>query len=254
MRFPEMTPVKERRAREDLNNVLGALGLKEGGTEFRILMELSKTRTANVYELWKRLPDVGHYSTVLRAIKRLNFREKNLVQNWHASKGGRRKTTYTLTLFGDLIVALVKGGWRSAAQLLAESSLSFCECILAHFSRDPYYYWSLTRHIIEEVKPYIIIDIPEIEEIVRRIEINWIKEHITEALNDPSSRSWISTYLKRMAHVNWIISTRTDLLSFIDSYIKEQEEWLQVLNDCKSDLLAVEKHPKLTEFSEEKVP
>lgn len=49
------------------------------------------------------------------------------------------------------------------------------------------------------------------------------------------------------------IDARNDLLSFIDAYIKDEEEWLQTLNDCRSDLLAVEKRPKLTEFSEEKV-
>ena len=253
IRFPEMTPAIEKFAKKSRIDVLQGLGLKEEGTKLKILMELSEAGRANVYELWKRLPDVGHYSTVLRALKILW--QKNLVEVVSSSIEGRMKKIYALTLLGKLISRLVKGGWRSAAQLLAESSSSFRECIRAHFSRDPYRYWPLTRDIIKKVKPYLIISIPspEIEEIVRSIEIEWAKVYFGEQFDDPESRAWISKYLKKMAHVSWI---RSELLPFMDSYIEEERtrarEWLQVLDGFKSDLLSVEKCAKLTDFLTEK--
>ncbi len=252
IRFPEMTPAIERFARKSRIDVLQGLGLKEEGTKLKILVELSEAERSNVYELWKRLPDVGHYSTVLRALETLW--DKNLVER-ERSIEGRRKKIYALTLLGELIARLATGGWRSAAQLLAEGSSSFRECIRAHFSRDPYRYWLLTRDIIEKVKPYLFIRIPspEVEEIVRNIEIEWAKVYFVENFNDPEFRAWISKYLKKMAHVSWI---RSELLPFMDNFIEEERtracEWLQVLDGFRSDSISVEKCAKLSQFLTEK--
>ncbi len=62
----------------------------------------------------------------------------------------RNEKIYTITRFGELILALGKDGWRQVAQLLAEVSPGFRECIIMHFSDEPYYYCHLTRDVIEE--------------------------------------------------------------------------------------------------------
>lgn len=260
MRFPEMTPTIARVADKYRNEILRnppptglrLHGLKEGEIKPRILMELSKAGQTNVYNLWKRLHDVGHYSTVLRALRPL--KDMNLVRVVPSNGIGRNARVYTITWFGKLILALVNGGWRSAAQLLAEVSPSFRESIIAHFSHDPYRYWPLTRDIIKEyvkaVWEHLLEDIDiasflDIEEIVKRIEVDWIEANVIEHLSEPSSRPWISKYLKRMSHVSWI---KSELLPFIDDYIEEQKEWLQILNGFRSDMLSAEKSMKLTKF------
>lgn len=259
MRFPKMTPRIERVANKYRNAVLRRLrlhGLKEGEIKLRILMELSGAGQTNVYKLWKRLHDVRYYTTVLRALAPLKLMK--LVRVVPSSGTGRSERIYAITPLGELILALVKGGWRSAAQLLAEDSPSFRECVKAHFSRYPYYYWGLTRDIIEEyVKiawKYVATDIDiasftDVEEIVRRREIEWVKEHIVNELNDPSSRLWISKYLKKMSQVDWIWS---ELLSFLDDHIAQEKEWLQTLDEFKSDLVSAEKRVKLTQFFSQK--
>lgn len=247
MRFPEMSPAIKKIADKSCNNILQGLGLKEGGTALRVLTELSEAGGANVYELWRKMPGVGHYSTVLRALRKLE--QENLVRVVPSSGEGRSQKICAMTLYGELILALVKDGWKLAAQLLAEKSSTFRDCIRAHFSRDPYYYWGLTRDIIEEIKTYIIIDIPDIEEIVRRLEIEWIEAHIVEELDNPSSRLWISKYLKRMSHAGWI---RSELLPYLADYIEKERDWLQTLDGFKNDLLSVEKRAKLTQFFSEK--
>lgn len=261
MRLPEMTPTIERVANKYPNAILRRLrlhGLNEGGIKLRILMELSEAGQTNVYQLWKRLHDehARYYTTVLRALHPL--KTMHLVRVVPSSGTGRSERIYAITLLGDLILALVKGGWKSAAELLAERSPSFRECIRAHFSRDPYRYWSLTRDVIEEyVKiawEYIATDVDidsftDVEEIVRRYEIEWVKEHIVNELNDPSSRLWISKYLKKMSQVDWIWS---ELLSFLDDHIAQEKEWLQTLDEFKSDLVSAEKRVKLTQFFSQK--
>jgi Fe2+ or Zn2+ uptake regulation protein len=253
MRFPEMTPRIKKIARKYRNSLLRELGLKEGGTKLKILKELSKVGKANIYELWKkRLPDIGHYSTVLRALKSLE--QKNLVTA-HTEEGGRTKRIHATTYLGNFVVVLAEGGWRSLAQTFAKESPSFRQSILAHFSRNPYRYWSLTRDIIEEyvriakacvgiyITPYT-----KVEGIVKRLEIEWIKSDILDQINDPSSRPWISKYLKRMSHFDWIAS---ELSAFLDDYITDEREWLRTLEEFRKDLLSSEKSLKLTKFSVE---
>jgi len=260
MRFPEMPLTIARVADKYRNDILRGgprtglrlHGLEEGKIKIRILTKLSTTGQTNVYKLWKSLHDAGHYTTVLRALGPLQLMK--LVRVAPSSGTGRKSRMYSITLLGELILALVKGGWRSAAQLLAENSPSFRECIRAHFSRNPYRYWSLTRDVIKEyvetawkyldpdvdIAPFI-----DIEEVVKRIEVDWIKAHITEQLDDPSSRPWISKYLKRMSHFDWIAS---ELSAFLDNYITNEREWLQTLEEFRRDLLLSEKSLKLPQF------
>jgi hypothetical protein len=256
-----MTPTIARVANKNRNDILRdnprpmglrLQGLKEGEIKLRILMELSKAGQTNVYKLWKRLHDGGHYSTVLRALRVLKL--LNLVKVVPSNETERNARVYTITRFGELILALVKGGWRSVAQLLAEVSPSFRECIIVHFSHDPYYYWKLARDVIREYVKAVwehlsddidIASLLDIEEIVKRIELDWIKENIVEQFNDPSSRPLISKYIKRMSHISWV---KSELLPFIDDYIEEKKEWLRILNDFRSDMLSDEKCVKLTKF------
>ena len=69
-------------------------------------MELSKAGLINVYELWKRLGKVGHYSTVLRVLRLLRI--TNLVRVVSSKEEERNEKIYTITHFGELILALVK--------------------------------------------------------------------------------------------------------------------------------------------------
>lgn len=250
MRFADMTPALEKLTNRHRNLILQKLGLKEGETELKILAGLSKVtvgEAANVYELSKKLSDVGHYSTILRALRRLE--QKKLVRGV-LSIEGRREKVYFTTFLGDLIIALAHGGWKATAQILAESSSSFRECIKAHFFRNPYRYWSLTRDIIKILCMRVDVP-PNIEGTVRHSEIDWIKEHIATYLNDPSCRPWISKYLTKMSHVSWI---KSELIPFIDYHIEVEKEWLRTLADFKKDLLSAEKGVKLTQYFVDKHP
>ena len=89
----------------DLSNpahrILYKFGLSaRGKTELEILKKLSQG-SANVYELkWKRLRDIDvHYSTVLRALRRLE--KKKLVRVVSQKNSGRRGKTYACTLVGS---------------------------------------------------------------------------------------------------------------------------------------------------------
>lgn len=174
--------------------------------EYKILEQLSRQK-ANVYEIkWKRLRGIdAHYSTVLRALRRLE--EKKLVRIVSSSKVGRRNKIYACTLLGELVVVLERNGLRAVAQIIAESSPSFRECLGVHFSFDPDYYFSLAIGIIWEIlrnRGGEMVMRPDLDVYARRIELRWVKENIIEALNNPSSRPMILEYLKKITHINWI--------------------------------------------------
>lgn len=110
----------------------------------------------------------------------------------------------------------------------------------------------MTRDILEEyvntAKAYVGIDIglyTEVEQIVKRLEIEWIESDIAAQFNDPSSRTWISKYLKRMSHSDWIAS---ELSTFLDDYITNEREWLQTLEEFRKDLPSPEKSLRLPQF------
>lgn len=261
MRFPEMTPTVKRVADKQRNDILfnrprtglRLHGIKEGEIKLRILIELSKAGQTNVYVLWKRLRKVVHYSTILRALRLLRL--MNLVRVISSNETERNARIYAITRFGELILALAKDGWRLVAQLLAEVSPSFRECIMVHFSDAPYYYWNLARDIIEEyvkttwehLGENIDLDsLLDIEEIVKRIELDWIKTNIVEQLSDPSSLPLVSKYIKKASNISWI---RSELLPYINDYIEEEKKELQILDGFRSEMLSVEKRVKLTQFT-----
>jgi len=224
-----------------------------GKTELEILKKLYRGR-ANVYELkWKRLQDVDvHYSTVLRALRRLE--KKKLVKVLSQRNVGRRGKTYACTLVGELVVTLARNGLSGATQIVAKSSKSFRECVGAHLPFDSNYPQSMTESIIwniwnsERGETAVHSDL---DVYVKNVELEWVKVNIVGSLfYDPSrhhfddryplplSRSEILRYLKKITHINWISSW---LVQVIESYVERENEWLQELEDFKTET-------KLTQF------
>jgi len=241
----------------DLHNpaqrILYKFGLSaRGKTELEILKKLSQS-SANVYNLNQKIRcniDV-HYSTVLRALRRLE--EKMLVRVVSQRNSGRREKIYVCTLLGQLVVALAKKGISGAVRILAENSKSFRECIQVHSSFNYDYQSMMTESLIlnnlntKKMQPVFL---SELDDNVRTIELEWIKENIVRALfydpsaNDfdrglidsdyrislyvPLSRSEILRYLRKIVHISWI---RDFVIQFIEQYIEKENEWLQALKD-----------------------
>jgi hypothetical protein len=163
-----------------------------------------------------------------------------------------------VTQFGELIAALAEGGWKAAANILAEKSSSFRDLIKVHRPlRSPTgrgligfglcYYWSLTRDVIgglQEFRRFKNLQ-PPIESVVRQVEYDWIGETLVQAVHDPSSRREIAEYLKRSSHIAWIRSTT---MSFVEEWMDEEKEWLQGLAELKRGLVSAEKNAKIIQF------
>jgi len=235
------------------HRILYKFGLSaRGKTELEILKNLSKG-SANVYELkWKRLCNIDvHYSTVLRALRRLE--KKKLVRVVSQRDSGHRGKTYACTLVGDLVVALARKGLSSAARIVAESSKSFRECITVHLSFDSDYPLTMTESIISNIlntkreEPAMR---SELDDFVRNVELEWVKANIVRALfHDPSrhdfedryyiplytplSRPEILRYLRKIVHISWI---RDFVVQFIEQYTEKENEWLQALEDFKREV------------------
>jgi len=236
----------------DLHNpahrILYKFGLSaRGKTELEILKELSRG-SANVYELkWKRLHNIDvHYSTVLRAFRRLE--KKKLVRVISQRDVGRRGKTYACTLIGEFVVALARNGMSGATRIVAESSKSFRECVGAHLSFDSDYPLSMTKsviwNILESEKGESATH-SDLDVYVKNVELEWVKENIVKALfYDPSrpdfegyyhplSRSEILRYLKKFTHISWISDW---LVQIIEKYVEKEKEWLQELEDFKREV------------------
>jgi len=236
----------------DLSNpahqILYKFGLSaRGKTELEILKELSHGR-ANVYELHgKRLRDIRvHYSTVLRALRRLE--KKKLVRVLSSKEVGRRDKTYVCTLIGELVVALVRNGMSGATRIIAESSKSFRECIGVHLSFDSDYPLSMTESVIWnllESEKGEIATRSDLDACVRKAELEWVNSNIVKALiYEPSrpdlggyyrslSRSKILRYLKKITHIGWISDW---VVRVIEKHIEQENEWLQALEDFKREV------------------
>lgn len=230
--------------------ILYRFGLSaRGKTELETLKKLSYGK-ANVYELKKNLRDIGvHYSTVLRALRRLE--KKKLVRVASQRDVGRREKTYACTLVGELVVVLARNGLSGAARVVAESSRSFHECVGAHLPFDSYYPLSMTESIIWNIwnsKKGETAVRSDIDVYVRNVELEWVKANIVKALfYDPSrpaymhedgdylplSRPEILGYLKRITHINWISDWVAEV---IEKYVEKEKEWLQELEDFKRDV------------------
>lgn len=233
----------------DLSNpahqILYNFGLSaRGKTELEILKELSRG-SANVYELKrKRLRDIDvHYSTVLRALRRLE--KKKLVRVVSSKEVGRHSKTYVCTLVGELVVALSRNGMSGATRIVAESSKSFRECVGAHLSFDSDYPLSMIESVImniSESEKGETATRSDLDAYVRNAELEWVKANIVKELIYNPSRPRILRYLKKVTHINWISDW---LVQIIEKYVEKEKEWLQELEDFKREV-------KLTQFFTDK--
>jgi len=242
--------------------ILYRFGLSaRGKTELEILKKLSQGST-NVYKLNRKTKcDIDvHYSTVLRALRRLE--KKRLVKVVSQGNSGRREKKYACTILGQLVVALAKKGMSGAVRIVAESSKSFRECIRVHSfvrSRINYDYESMMMELVilnlKNTKKVESVIPSELDEHVRNIELEWIRENIVNALfhdssanhfhrgridsdyrislYDPLSRSEILRYLRKIVHTSWM---RDFVIQFIEHYIEKENEWLQALKDFKMEV------------------
>lgn len=237
----------------DLSNpahqILYNFGLSaRGKTELEILKRLSRG-SANVYELKrKRLRDIDvHYSTVLRALRRLE--KKKLVRVISSKEVGRRSKTYVCTLVGELVVVLSRKGMSGATRIVAESSKSFRECVGAHLSFDSDYPFSMIESVIMNISKSEKGETAtrsDLDAYVRNTQLEWVKANIVKALfYDPSrhhfgegyylpfSRPKILRYLKKITHINWISDW---LVQIIEKYVEKENEWLQALEDFEREV------------------
>ncbi len=220
------------------------LVLKEG-SESKILKSLLKIGCANIYRLSRVSKDAGQYSTILRALRRLE--RKRLVRVNDTINRQRKQKIYSLTLLGELIASLAKGGWKLAAEQLATHSSRFREAVIAHHSFDPYYYWPQTRDIIEILRrlpKYKNVE-PNIEELVITHERGWIEDRIEQNLYDPQERTKVFLEVRKLSHVDWI---RPIVISFIEDIVGEEKEWVNKLVDFKEALVSDQKNAKLSQF------
>jgi len=215
------------------------------GSESKILKSLLKIGCANIYRLSRVSKDAGQYSTVLRALRRLE--RKRLVQVTTTIGKQRKQKKYSLTLLGELTASLAKGGWKLAAEKLAAHSSRFRESVTAHHSFNAYYYWPQTRDVIERLNKfpkYKNVE-PNVEELVTAIEREWIFESIVQNLSDSEARATVFMEVKKLSHVDWI---RPIVISFIDDFVGEEKEWLDELVHLKEALVSAQKNAKLTQF------
>jgi len=227
----------------DLSNpahrILYELGLSaRGKTELEILKELSHG-SRNVYKLKKDLRNIGvDYSTVLRALRRLE--KKKLVRVVSQRDVGRREKKYACSLLGELVVALAKNGLSGAAQILAESSKDFRECVGVHLSFDSNYSPSLTESVIWRIlkskreEPAVRSDL---DVYVRNVESEWASYAMYACMPDFDhwyrERTKILRYLNKVAQISWI---NDFLVQVIEKYIEKEKEWLQGLEDFKREV------------------
>ncbi|NIO37174.1 hypothetical protein GTO27_05660, partial [Candidatus Bathyarchaeota archaeon] len=241
------------------HKILYVFGLSaRGKTELEILKQLSHG-SANVYELRrKRLRDIDvHYSTVLRAFRRLE--KKKLVKVVSSKKVGRRRKTYDLTLIGKLIVALARNGMNGATKMIADNSQSFRECASVHSSLRPWqdYPSSMTSliiwNILESGKGETAT-LADLDFLVRKIELEWARTKLEGVLYNldeeeylargahpvhlhhfyslyesaydsfPLSRPEMLKYLRKITHIDWLAEWAVQT---IEKYVKRETEWLQ---------------------------
>lgn len=209
-----------------------------------ILMTLLKIGKANVYKLSKT-QNFGHYSTVLRSLRRL--RKWNLVRVLPEGNSSRGEKVFTLTLFGEYIAVLSKGGWKDVVQKIGETSRKFQECVEVHQPMDKYHYmyivWSFLKGLM--ISPRFTSIQPDIEKMVVEAEYVWIMETVLESLHSHVERDEAIKTLKKLSHIDWI---RSCIYSMIDEETAHESDWLNVLARFRKDLKSAEKNTKLTQF------
>lgn len=227
------------------HRILYKLGLSaRGKTELEILKKLSQG-SANVYERkWKKLRNLDvHYSTVLRALRRLG--KKKLVRVKSSKQGERRTKTYACTVLGELVAALARNGIDGAAQIVAESSSSFRECVGERVFEPWLITESVIWNILESEKPESFT-LSDFDVYVKKVMLEQIEANLVRALfYDPSrpnfddryylplSRPEILRHLNKFTHIGWIADW---LVQIIEKYVEKENEWLQALEDFKREV------------------
>lgn len=201
---------------------------------FRILKKLLKLGSANVYELAKSSKNAGHYSTILRALRRME--KQGLVKVVSMDNiGGRSQKVYEVTLLGELVESLARGGWKEVGEKVTAMTPRFRDCQKVHEDFDPYY-WRLAYSIVESLMRTSMpssVDI-DLEKVVTKNESEWINANIIKKLDDPQDMSQNLHYLEKLSNIQWIGVMITQLL---DEYCRERETWLKTLYAFRQKLI-----------------
>ena len=199
--------------------------------EMMLLKLLLKLKRANVYEISKS-KNVGHYSTVLRGLRRMEKRK--LVYSILKCDGGRHKKIYQVTLLGELVAYLAKGGWKGTSKRIASKSSNFRDCQAVHELYDPCYYWRLTQRILEKMlQQSSSTQEIDLEQIVAETEFNWIETNIIEKLSERKNLAENLDLLERLGNIEWI---RSMIVQKICQYFEEWKEWLNAIEVVKTKL------------------
>jgi DNA-binding PadR family transcriptional regulator len=198
--------------------------------EFKILKKLAKLGHANVYEISKSLKDAGHYSTILRALRRME--RKGLVRaiiGDHADDRGQK--TYEVTLLGKAIISLAEGDWKRAAEKIAEQSSKFRDCQRMYQVLGYDYYEYLTYYVIESLMyPKTSRDLDaerkQVDEEVTQRSGRWIRKNIMPKLNVRETRSEGLRQIEQLMDIPWM---RPILIQFIEEYVSEMKDWLRTV-------------------------
>ena len=222
--------------------------LNLSNTDNVILTTLLKISKANVYRLSKTegLARTRHYSTVLRALRRLG--KWNLVHVLPESNTRRSEKIYALTLSGEYVALLVKGGWKEVARKLFQTSSKFQESVRAHRTINKYHYLNLALDTVFDLMHSLAYRNvkPDIEKSVDQAEYNWIAESIVSDLQSRATRAEALTNLRKLSHIDWI---RSAIFSIIDDETANETEWLNLLVDFRRELKSAEMNAKLEQFT-----
>lgn len=228
-----------------------ALARLKPRNEFRILRKLAKLRCANVYRISKSLRDAGHYSTILRALRRME--RKGLVRNVRTNHENRSQKTYEITLLGKAVTVLGQDDWKHAAEIIAARSPRFSDCQKICQTIGSVYYQYLTYHVIESLMyPTTLRDVDgeckQIEEAVAQGNENWIRKNIMPKLNDTEARSDYLQQIELLLNIPWM---RLIAAKCIEEYVSEWKGWLETVEGIKQSTPA--KAKKVQEIQNERM-
>jgi DNA-binding PadR family transcriptional regulator len=209
--------------------------------EFKILEKLVKLRRANVYKISKSLKNAGHYSTILRALRRME--RKGLVYTIVGNRKNRAQKTYQVTILGEAINSLADGGWKRAAENIEAQSSRFRDCQKMHpaLGSDYYdYYRYLTYHVIESLMyPATLRDLEaereQIEEALTEGNGRWIRRNVITKLNNLETRSDSLRQVEQLVEIPWM---RSIVVQCIEEYVSELKDWLKTIDGVSARALA----------------
>jgi predicted transcriptional regulator len=213
-------------------------GLK-ARNEFRILKKLVKLGHANVYRLSKSLKDAGHYSTILRALRRME--RKGLVRSVIEEHKSRGQKTYEATLLGEVIKSLAERDWESAAEKIGTQSPRFRDCQRMHQILGSDYYHYLTYYVVESLMyPKTTMSIEaeqeQVEMAVTERNAKWIEKEIMPRLNNLETRSASLHQIEEFVKIPWMKSIAIHCL---EEYSSEMRDWLKTIEGVKEKATSI---------------